>query len=225
MRETFFKFPSTPHLAVLPGVDVRSDKVFSEYERSEFLQYVVTVEEKIDGANLGISFDASGNLKAQNRGSLLNLPGSGQWKKLAGWLAERTDILFEHLSDRYVLFGEWCYARHSIFYNRLPDWFLAFDFYDRQSRRFLSTARRDHMIEKMRIDKVPHLATGQFSFSQIEKFLAESRLTDQPAEGIYLRIDSNDWLEKRAKLVRPEFIQAVEEHWSRSSILPNCIKP
>jgi hypothetical protein len=46
-------------------------------------------------------------------------------------------------------------------------------------------------------------------------------LSDQPAEGVYLRIDGEEWLEKRAKLVRPAFIQSVENHWSRSAIKPN----
>ncbi|MDD3918234.1 MAG: hypothetical protein PHX00_13850 [Synergistaceae bacterium] len=68
----FFKFPSTPHLAVLLGVDVRGDKVMSEKERDEFLRHEITVEEKIDGANLGISFDGGGNLWLQNRGASFN---------------------------------------------------------------------------------------------------------------------------------------------------------
>lgn len=205
----------------MPGVDIRGDKVLTETERNEFLRHVLTVEEKVDGGNLGISFDEDGNIRAQNRGAYLHLPGSGQWKKLGEWLALRTDLLFEHLSDRYILFGEWCYAQHSIFYDRLPEWFLAFDIYDRESRLFLSSARRDRLIEKMRISKVPCLAHGLFSFSEIEKFLSQSKLTDQPAEGVYLRIDHGDWLEQRSKLVRPAFIQAVDQHWSRSAFRPN----
>jgi ATP-dependent RNA circularization protein (DNA/RNA ligase family) len=205
----------------MPGVDLRRDKVLSESERDEFLQHDLVVEEKVDGANLGISFDSEGNIRGQNRGAYLHLPGSGQWKKLGDWLAPRTDTLFEHLSGNFMLFGEWCYAQHSVFYDRLPDWFLAFDIYDRESRRFLSSARRDQLIEKMRISKVPSLARGQFSYPEIEQLLSQSKLTDQPAEGIYLRIDQGDWLEQRAKLVRPAFIQAVEQHWSRSAIKPN----
>ncbi|MBM9535693.1 RNA ligase family protein [Desulfobulbus alkaliphilus] len=205
----------------MPGVDIRGDKVLTESEREEFLQHTLTVEEKVDGANLGISFDTEGNIFAQNRGAYLQLPGSGQWKKLGEWLALRTDVLFEHLYDRYILFGEWCYAQHSIFYNRLPDWFLAFDVYDRESRRFLSLARRDNFLNIMHISKVPSLAHGQFTFPEIENLVSQSRLTDQSAEGVYLRIDQGDWLEQRAKLVRPAFIQAVEQHWSRSAIRPN----
>jgi hypothetical protein len=55
----------------------------------------------------------------------------------------------------------------------------------------------------------------------MQKLLLKSKLTDQPAEGVYLRIDHGDWLEQRAKLVRPAFIQVVEQHWSRFAIRPN----
>jgi len=221
VKEDFFKFPSTPHLMTMPGVDIRGDKVLTESERDEFLTHEMTLEEKVDGANLGFSFDADANIRAQNRGAYLHLPASGQWKGLGEWLAIHTDTLFEHLTDRYILFGEWCYARHTIYYGRLPDWFLGFDIYDRKAGRFLATARRDRMIAEMNISKVPAIATGRFTSPEIIEFLSQSALTDQPAEGIYLRIDLGDWLEQRAKLVRPTFIQAVEQHWSRSAIVPN----
>ena len=209
----------------MPGVDIRGDKVLTESERDAFLTHEVTVEEKVDGANLGLSFDAHGNIRAQNRGAYLHLPGSGQWKKLGEWLALHTDALFEHLSDRFILFGEWCYAQHSIFYDRLPDWFLAFDIYDREAGRFLATTRRDRLLGEMHISKVPDIARGRFTYSEIQKLLSQSKLTNQPAEGIYLRIDHGDWLEQRAKLVRPAFIQAVEQHWTRSAIRPNRLNP
>jgi ATP-dependent RNA circularization protein (DNA/RNA ligase family) len=221
VKEDFFKFPSTPHLATMPGVDIRDDKVLTESERDAFLRHELTVEEKVDGANLGLSFDANGNIRAQNRGAYLHLPGAGQWKKLGEWLALHTDTLFEHLSDRHILFGEWCYAQHSIFYDRLPGWFLAFDVYDREAGRFLATARRDQLLGEMHISKVPDIVRGRFTYSGIQKLLSQSKLTNQPAEGIYLRIDHGDWLEQRAKLVRPAFIQSVEQHWSRSTIRPN----
>lgn len=224
MKEDFFKFPSTPHLATMPGVDIRGDKVLSELERDEFLTHEVTVEEKVDGANLGISFDSEGNIRAQNRGAYLHLPGSGQWKKLGDWLTPRTDTLFEHLSDHFILFGEWCYAQHSVFYDRLPDWFLGFDIYDKRFDRFLSSKHRDDLFTKMSIAQVPVLASGHFAYPEVQKFLLTSKLGNQLAEGIYLRFDQDDWLAQRAKLVRPAFIQAVEQHWSRSTIRPNRLK-
>lgn len=221
MNDVFFKFPSTAHLSLLDDVDVRSDKVMSESECNDFLSHEIVVEEKVDGANLGIFFDREGNIRAQNRGAYLHLPGKGQWKKLSHWLAIRTDALFEELTDRYILFGEWCFAQHSVVYNRVPDWFLGFDIYDKDSARFFSCPRRDEIFQAMGISQVPRVDRGHFRLAQLVELLSRSQLGDNPAEGLYLRLDQGDWLLQRAKLVRPAFIQSVEAHWSRSGIKAN----
>lgn len=221
MKDFFLKYPSTPHLFTLDGIAIRGDKVMSQFESDEFLSHKITVEEKVDGANAGFSFDSDGNIHVQNRGEYLNLPSTGQWKKLDEWLVPRIDELFESLTNRYILFGEWCYARHSVFYNHLPDWFLGFDVYDKQTGRFLSCARRDLFFLKIRITKVPTIAFGKFTLSDLNKFLSQSVFSDQPVEGLYLRYDHGEWLKQRAKLVRPEFIQSVEQHWSRSVMMRN----
>jgi ATP-dependent RNA circularization protein (DNA/RNA ligase family) len=224
VKEDFFKFPSTPHLALLSGVEVRDDKVMLDIERHDFLQQELIVEEKVDGANLGISFDSEGNIRAQNRGAYLHLPGTGQWKKLADWLSPRTDILFEKLTDCYILFGEWCYAQHSVYYDRLPDWFIGFDIYDKNNDRFLSSVRRDRTFLDISISQVPKIDRGRFTFIELKKLLSRSQLSSKPAEGLYLRIDQGDWLVQRAKLVRPAFIQSVGQHWSQMSIKPNMLR-
>ena len=101
--DDFFKFPSTPYLVAPEGVQLREDKVLSESECAAFLRQVLPVEEKIDGANLGISFTAAGEIRLQNRGSYLRLPEPGQWKKLDAWLLPRTETLYKQLADRYML--------------------------------------------------------------------------------------------------------------------------
>lgn len=224
MRDNFFKFPSTPHLALLGNAEVRDDKVMMASEQNEFLCHELVVEEKIDGANLGISFDSDGNIRAQNRGEYLELPGLGQWKKLSEWLTPRTETFFEHLFDRYILFGEWCYARHTVFYNRLPDWFLGFDIYDREKGRFLSCDRRDELFCTIRICPVPTIRCGYFTLSELSKLPSRSMLGDRPAEGIYLRSDLGGWLVQRAKLVCPAFVQSVEHHWSSRNIELNKVQ-
>lgn len=224
MSDIFFKFPTTPHLVTLGGVDIRSDKVMSDVEREAFLHHDLVVEEKVDGSNIGISFSVEGNLKVQNRGDYLQLPASGQWKKLEEWLHLHAERLFDHLIDQYILFGEWCYAKHSVFYDRLPDWFLGFDIYDKFTGRFLSTMRRDRFLESMNIAGVPVIAHGRFRLAELKDLLSQSKLSDQPAEGLYLRLDQGEWLEQRAKLVRPQFMQTMEEHWSRYSITPNRLR-
>lgn len=219
--DDFVKFPSTPHLAVLPGVTVREDKVLSDRERNAFLAHALTVEEKIDGANLGLSFDHNGDFHAQNRGGHIQTPYTGQWKKLTEWLAPRLDTFFEVLADRYILFGEWCYAKHSVTYTQLPDWFLGFDIFDKRVQNFLDVKKRNEIFASLAVLSVPLLKTGIFSLSALEEIFTRSWFGDSPAEGIYLRYDKEGWLQGRCKLVRPSFVQSVEEHWSRSAITPN----
>lgn len=224
MKDEFFKFPTTPHLALLDGVVIRSDKVMSKSERNEFFHHEIIVEEKVDGANLGISIDQEGNIRSQNRGMYLNPPYSGQWKKLASWLYSKTDALFDHLSNKYIVFGEWCYAQHSVEYNQLPDWFLGFDIYDKSKNSFFSCLRRDDMFRKMGITSVPRIKQGCFSLSDLRLLISKSQVGEKNAEGLYLRIDQGDWLKQRAKIVYPAFIQSINEHWSRYGIKANRLK-
>jgi ATP-dependent RNA circularization protein (DNA/RNA ligase family) len=224
MKNDFYKFPSTPHLALLGDIEVRDDKVMSGAERDKFLQNEIVVEEKIDGANLGISFDVEGNIRTQNRGSYLQLLATGQWKKLSDWLEPRIDIFFENLTDRFILFGEWCYAQHSVSYDRLPDWFLGYDIFDKKHLKFFSCPNRDQFFRRLSISQVPVLEHEHFSFSELKNLLSQSKLSKEPAEGLYLRIDQGDWLAQRAKLVRPAFIQSIGQHWSRSGIKTNRLE-
>ena len=224
MIQDFFKFPSTPHLVVLGTSPVRNDKVFFDKERNQFLGHELTVEEKIDGANLGISFDHTGRLTPQNRGAYLSAPYSGQWKKLDDWLWPRLEILFDHLHDQYILFGEWCFARHSVGYDKLPDFFLGFDVFDKQNRQFLSFKSRNKLFEDMSILSVPFIRKGVFSLKDLTALMGNSCFGNEPAEGLYLRHDDGRWVGGRAKIVRPEFIQAMDVHWSGKRIIPNQLE-
>jgi ATP-dependent RNA circularization protein (DNA/RNA ligase family) len=224
MSRDFYKYPSTPHLAVLDNVVVRNDKVLDPEKRDNFLKADLIVEEKVDGANLGISFDESGNLRCQNRGNYLYHPYMGQWKKLPEWLASRTDTLFDNLGDRYILFGEWCYAQHSVFYDKLPDWFLSFDLYDKEKSEFLSYSKRNTFCKKLGLYEVPVLKCGHFTLPELQNMLSVSVLGSRQAEGIYMRYDEGSWLGSRAKLVRPQFIQSQEVHWSKKELRVNSLR-
>jgi hypothetical protein len=193
-------------------------------EAASFLSETIIVEEKVDGANLGLSFGDEGELRFQNRGNWLKGKLDGQWERLRGWAATYEASLRHLLPPRHILFGEWCYARHSVSYTRLPDWFLAFDVYDGQSRRFWSVERRNALIKKTGIACVPEVARGHFSLQRITAMLSgKSAVGDFPREGLYLRRDDSEFLIARAKIVQPEFSQAIEEHWSKNGLTRNSL--
>jgi ATP-dependent RNA circularization protein (DNA/RNA ligase family) len=221
---SFFRFPHTPHLEWLGKDQPRDDKVLSLDEAAELLTRSVTVEEKVDGANVGISIDERGELVAQNRGSFLSREiVHPQFKPLFRWMDQRRSRLETALFPDLMLFGEWCYAVHSVAYDRLPDWFLAFDIYDRAIGRFWSVSRRDALVRQLGIALVPRVAAGRFDLSGLQRLFGKSQLADAPAEGLYLRADDGDHLVARAKLVRAEFTQAIDEHWSKRALRTNTL--
>ena len=117
--DEFFRFPHTPHLQWLGEGQPRGDKILSPVEADILLRQPVVVEEKIDGANVGISVDENGEVRAQNRGAYLTREMCHpQFKPLFQWLALRRWPLQDHLPSTTILFGEWCYAVHSVRYTQ-----------------------------------------------------------------------------------------------------------
>ncbi|HRD68198.1 MAG TPA: RNA ligase family protein [Candidatus Competibacter sp.] len=219
----FHRFPHTPHLAWLGKGEPRDDKVLSKEEALALLSAPVHVEEKIDGANLGFSVGPDGRLRAQNRGQYLEAPYRSQFTRLAAWLAAREIKLASALGQELILFGEWCAARHSIQYEKLPDWFVAFDVYDRKSGRYWSATRRDEFCVRLGLAVVPVLREGCLSLAALPEWVSthRSRFGDSLIEGVVVRREEGDWLKSRAKLVAPGFTQAINEHWRHRALVWN----
>ena len=216
----FFRFPHTPHIAWLGKGTPRDDKVLASLEVVSLLSGPVVVEEKIDGANLGISVNQDGRLRLQNRGDYLRKPFSGQFKKLSAWIGLRENDLISMLGNSLILFGEWCAARHSVAYDRLPDWFIVFDIYNSSTRRFCSTKRRNELATLLELPVVSEVLRGKTTLPSLKDLVLNnpSQYRDGMMEGLVIRQESEDWLETRAKLVRPDFTQAIDEHWRRRDL-------
>lgn len=204
----------------------RNDKVLSQSEVTDFLASTIVVEEKLDGANLGFSLSNDGSLVAQNRGQYLTLPYSGQFSKLSSWLDVHADTLQSVLTPDLIVFGEWCAALHTLDYQELPDWFLVFDVYDRSVERFWSTSRRNELAKLAGLKVVPQISHGKFDVSNLKKIVSaqQSLYRRGPIEGIVIRNESELWCLARAKIVRSDFTQTIDNHWRSKLIKWNRIK-
>ena len=220
----FVKFPHTPHLAWLAAGQPRGDKVLSPEAAAQFLDGDLVVEEKVDGANLGFSM-LHGRVVAQSRGEYVRRPAHPQFGPLWSWLARQQAAMLESLGENLVLFGEWCYAVHSVHYAALPDWFVGFDVYDRRVRRFWSAARRNELLQRIGLFSVPELGRGRYRIRDLKLLLsAGTSRFGGLIEGLYLRQENDGWLGHRAKLVRAEFLQSINEHWSSRPIERNHVR-
>lgn len=235
-HDEFVKYPRTPHLFGSRGTD--DDKHLSEAESLRFLgdESLIT-EEKLDGTNVGMHFTSDGRMVLQCRGHLITEGMHPQYDLFKQWAAEKRPDLEDRIEDRFILFGEWVYARHSIHYRQLPHYFFEFDIYDKEGGAFLSLERRLTLLEGSGITTVPVLHVGALDRDQLGALIGPSRfdsLFENPAtkrsdnlmEGLYLRTEVQGTVIGRAKFVRPEFVEKVKQsaHWQYQAITPNLLR-
>jgi predicted kinase len=217
------KFPRTSHALNLGGA-TRDDKVFCETDLLPFLNNpFVVIEEKLDGANMGIFFDEQNEIRIQNRSHFISSNYHPQFAPLDKWIYQHMEDLWQILNDKsYILYGEWLYATHSIHYSTLPSWFIAYDIYDRKLQKFLSRTELENIICPTNICLAPIIYRGIIhSVEHLKSFVnGPSQYNSHHREGVVIRRYNNqdDYLLERCKLVRSDFI-AGNERWNRSSKL------
>ena len=232
------KYPRTPHIE---GSRLQSgDEDLSQIPFSEIAGKYLVIEEKCDGANSAISFDENGELLLQSRGHYL----TGGYRErhynmMKQWAALHKDALYEVLGTRYIMYGEWMYAKHTVYYDALPHYFLEFDILDRDKGIFLDTPSRHEMLKELPIVSVPVLGTGIYSSKEeMLKLLVQSnyvtgnqreslyqmaskmKLDAERAcnetelsgkmEGLYIKVEENGRVVDRMKFVRAAFLQCVD---------------
>ncbi len=226
------KYPRTPHLEgsrLQPGDEDLGSTPFANIKGKHLV-----VEEKMDGANCGISFDDDGRLLLQSRGHFLTGgPRERQFDLLKSWAQAHNGALFDVLGRRYIAYGEWLYARHTVFYDSLPHFFIEFDVFDRDESVFLSAARRRVFWDGTKVLSAPVLHEGPIArISDLISLIGPSQLTAQSAgsrfmEGLYIKVEGGDRVVDRYKFVRAEFAQAIADsasHWMDRPPEPNRLR-
>ncbi|ODA33832.1 RNA ligase family protein [Planctopirus hydrillae] len=231
----FTKYPRTPHLFGSKGTD--DDKHLGEAESKAFIDDDrLIVEEKIDGTNVGIHFLDSGEMVLQCRGHLITEGMHPQYDLFKQWAAVKRQVLEGQLENRFILFGEWVYARHSIHYRKLTHYFFEFDIYDKGQKEFLNLNRRLSILEGTGIQTVPVVHMGRMDRDDLEDLIGPSQFdsyfenpvtkrADNLMEGLYLRTEAAGVVTGRAKFVRPEFVEKIKQssHWQHQIMVPNLL--
>lgn len=233
------KLPRTLHIegSRMPQGKTDPDAIPFHKLKDQFL----VIEEKLDGTGVGIFFDHNCDLAIIHRGSRATGP---EFRLLYDWVNLHEDELFDLLDcndfgSRYILFGEWMYKKHTIYYDKLPDYFLESDIYDLQNEIFLSTTARDNLLAKNNfIKRVPVLASLKpSSLEQITSLIGKPRYqsdswrksmwdvceksgrgtnqafkeTDSShlMEGLYIKHEDDNQVLNRYKYVRYEFVNLI----------------
>lgn len=232
------KYPRTPHIEgsrLQPG-----DEDLSQIPFAEIAGRHLVIEEKCDGANSAVSFDGNGELLLQSRGHYL----TGGYRErhynmMKQWATAHRDAFFEVLGTRYIMYGEWMYAKHTVYYDALPHYFLEFDVLDRETGVFLDTPGRQRLLKGLPVVSVPILGTGVFRRKEdmlkllgqsnyvtgrqrenlcetaeklgldAERCCRETELSGM-MEGLYIKVEEDGRVTERMKYVRAAFLQCVD---------------
>lgn len=213
------KYPRIPHL---PGSTSTEDDI-----------HVVSMPEgpfhifeKLDGANVGIIMNTHGELEFINRGSpIQNKRPHEQWGALKKWAYENYENLHRFFSrnKHTILYGEWLWARHSIKYDLLPDFFIAFDVYSILSRSFYP-----HDLARLEVN------LSSISFIKEPEVILDlnNSFCDYNRKGLYTSNgDLEGYIFRRVgnysevyKYVLPEFQAGIEEHWFNRAVEKNKLQ-
>lgn len=228
------KLPRTLHIE---GSRLKAGQV--NPEAVQFLglagQFLV-VEEKLDGTGVSIFFDERLDIQVWHRGS----PAEGkEFTQLWNWANLHQNQLFELLEERYILCGEWMLHKHSIFYDRLPHYFLESDIFDRKALIWLSTdARRGLLTGHNYIRQVPVISSFRpTKLSQLTALIGKPIYQSEDwraslwgqcgrigqeldkalsetdpsdlAEGLYIKHEEDRQVLGRYKYVRYEFVNHI----------------
>lgn len=228
------KYPRTKHIS---GSNLQiGDEDLKIVSFNQLNQKYLVIEEKIDGANSGISFLENGELLIQSRGHFLT-GGTRErhFNLLKTWAMIHKDDFQKILGKRYIMYGEWMYAKHTVYYDLLPHYFIEFDIYDKQNQIFLSTeARQEILKENEFIHSVKVLYKGKISnLEQLKNLIGKSYFisnnikkclkkeceknnldflkaeseTDLSGimEGLYIKVEDKNIVSERYKFVRQSF--------------------
>ena len=233
------KYPRTPHLEgsrLQPGDEDLSQVPFS-YIKGKY----IVIEEKVDGANSAISFNTDGELLLQSRGHYL----TGGYRErhfnlFKQWASVHQEAFYKVLGTRYIMYGEWLYAKHTVYYDNLPHYFMEFDIYDKEKKIFLSTKARKEMLKDLPVVSVLVLAEGKFnklndvliflgnSYFKTDNYLENLKQaaiqlgldperilqetdSSRTMEGLYIKVEDDEKVIDRLKYVRYSFMQSILE--------------
>lgn len=223
-------FPRTKHAPIEPNAQ-RDDLIANADEFWEVVSdknHKVFISEKIDAANVGITIYEDQPL-IRNRNKILSknydggkTPAKLQFSPIWTWYYSNKDkfeVLGDALGYMPCVYGEWMYARHTIKYDQLPDYFIAFDLYNPEECVYYTSDVFITHLKMCGLHIVPQLSIeGKITEDKLIKLRdGKSEFSNENKEGIYIKVCDENKVLYRFKMVRNGFVQG--EHWNKRGTL------
>lgn len=210
------KYNRTFHVPWSKGA-TNDDKIADDL--SKLINCVIIITEKMDGSNVSLEHESCfarthSGPPTHKSFDLLKVFHSGIKYKI---------------SEGVQLFGEWCYALHSIAYSQLPDYFMMFNVRYVEKSVWASWDEVVMWSEEIGVPTVPVLFKG-IAKSEIELKSIIENLMKLPSncgglrEGVVVRrfseFSDRDFSKMVMKCVRANHVQTTT-HWKNKEIIKN----
>ena len=207
MKPLRYKYPRTFHLPWSEGCTSDDKKLAGS---DHFIGQQVVITEKMDGENTTIYHD---HVHARS------LDGSHHWSRSR--VKELQSRLYDLPEDLRIC-GENLYAKHSIKYDNLVDYFQVFGIWSNEE--CLSWKDTVEWAEILGLKTVPVLYSGVYSYPIIKEI--QSKMDFSRNEGYVVRLADSfrmkDFSKSVAKYVRANHVQ-TDEHWMTAAPETNTL--
>lgn len=204
------KYPRTYHLPTSPGLQ-------NDDKRIETLEYIlqeeVIITEKLDGENTNIY---NGYIHARSPSFIAKHPSRNRIMQLY----ERIN---KDIPEDWRICGENCYAKHSIHYKNLEDYFFVFSVWNKET--CFSWEDTLEVCSMLNLVPVKELYRGKLTEEVIEQLAAS--IDPETQEGFVIRplrsFTLDEFPKVCAKWVRKGHIQTTS-HWMYEPVVPNTLR-
>ena len=217
----FRKYEKT-YRVLVPQISTKGKHYLSDADTKKLLNGNVVITEKMDGANVGI-IRHKDHFRLQKRGSLVDVGEHYQFNFFKAWTTQNHDKLMQ-IPKNTILYGELMICKHTVFYDMLPDYFLAFAWLNRKNGEYYHWNEMEELCEKIGLYTVPHLASipGPNKDDLFDFIPNPSTYGHEQAEGLVV------WNYKkniRGKIVLKKFQDSMDTigHWASKPVTRNIV--
>lgn len=205
----------------LPWSSGTSDDKISKSVDS-FICKEIVITEKLDGSNSSLESDGC---FARTHAGPPTHPSFDHLKAFHSSIKHK-------IPNGLQLFGENCFAVHSIEYSELPNYFLLFNVRDQNNSIWVSWEEVELWANEIGVPTVPVLFKGQVQSEADLKGLTTSLMIEKSLfggerEGVVVRLadafHDDDFSISLAKAVRPYHVK-TSEHWAHQEMKKNKLK-
>jgi hypothetical protein len=224
-NEIIPEFPRTRHLRY-NALNLENNDLVSEDDYVLFKNNI-NITEKVDGSNCAISY-VNGYPVVRNKdkfikkSSIKEGSSNKQFSSIFNWFYKNKNN-FEKLKTygNFTIYGEWLLAAHGILYDKLPDYFLAYDLYSYEDYKFLNTKDAYEILNNCGFNCCEILFDGKLeNLEELNNYCNRDSLysSNYKSEGIYIKI-YDKYILDRLKMVAKDFVRG--QFWDSSLITKN----